>query len=552
MRLNRTRWSTVALCMLVAANALAIGGGDDGDPKNGLSSQAFLRNPLTTNQHALQILRAHALDNALFTVEDGYIARQLHEHAALAMAAELAKCALNDQTELIYRDPQNGNESHLKGELGLCQRSEAGDWSTQPPTEACQQLVTACVMARVNALGKAIPLSLRGRSERLVPLREQVSTVRLFRESPPQQDPSEGTLIPSFAPTCGPDRDCNWQPAHVGTCRPGDRIRLTLDGSSPGGLQLRVCGGIHGCTWPTSAGALGGPPPSYSKHIGDFLPLPAADGVTSIEFACPGGIQIGGNYSVMTQTAPAGAPVKLRAGAGSYPANERSVFGFVEGAFYGNLFEPDKLTQSCEVNKDAGEMSCRPVNGARGASEVCPIQCGVTSCRRQLAGIPYANVHACYSLAQQVDSELGNLGVAYLNSRICDRPDGHCFPEPPRPCIGTTAESARCVWHGDTSSFEDCKGPGGHPSSFRPITTYLNDACDVIGDGVLCDKVRTLPPPKPDEADGSWCRHGCSRTASAGDAIVLLLAAAVLVFLLRRRRDAAIVSRERGTTPPPA
>jgi hypothetical protein len=53
-----------------------------------------------------------------------------------------------------------------------------------------------------------------------------------------------------------------------------------------------------------------------------------------------------------------GAPAVARiAGAGKYPAPEADVFTFLEGAFYGNLFEPDRLTWSCELD-DAGAWKC--------------------------------------------------------------------------------------------------------------------------------------------------------------------------------------------------
>ena len=153
---------------------------DDGDPKNGLSSQAFRRNALTTNQRALQILSTHPLNDTLLLDHDGYIARQLHDAGARAMAAEVIKCALNNDTTLSYVDPFDPTVApSWKGELGLCQ-----EWHEQAPTQACLELVTACVMARVNALGMSIPLWLRGYSSER-PGNGAVPTVKEFRESPP-------------------------------------------------------------------------------------------------------------------------------------------------------------------------------------------------------------------------------------------------------------------------------------------------------------------------------------------------------------------------------
>src|SRR5678815_1651891 len=43
-------------------------------------------------------------------------------------------------------------------------------------------------------------------------------------------------------------------------------------------------------------------------------------------------------------------------GVGAYPAAERDVFGFLEGAFYGNLFKPDNLRRTCEVSLDGTKL----------------------------------------------------------------------------------------------------------------------------------------------------------------------------------------------------
>jgi hypothetical protein len=80
-----------------------------GTPKNGLSSKAFRHNALTTNRKALAILRKYPLNDKLFRVEGGYIARQLRDPRARAMMEELVECALDSKTEVTAKG-RNGNK----------------------------------------------------------------------------------------------------------------------------------------------------------------------------------------------------------------------------------------------------------------------------------------------------------------------------------------------------------------------------------------------------------------------------------------------------------
>jgi hypothetical protein len=511
MRLQRLPYGIVISITLMSTLAWAI---DDGQPQNGLSSEAFRRNALTTNKKALEILSSHALNDALLTDHGGYIARQLQDPNAQAVMTEIVKCALDDQTTL----------GPWKGEAGLCQ-----DWRERAPTQTCQQLVTACVMARVNAMQKAIPLWLRGYPSEYSSS-GPVVTVKVLRESILGTDPAQGIPIPGFGSVCGPDRECNWKAGYVGKCRPGDPIALRLDAQPSDGWEVRVCAGIHGCIAPTNTPP-GGSWPPYSWRIGEFSQPPVGNN-SLLAFSCPIGTLTGGYYSVMTrnEARPDGVPPALRANSGVYPAPRHDVFRFLEGAFFGNLFLADKLTRDCEVSvgqrDQAAQMTCRSV-GSKDVTEVCKIDCGITSCRRDAGALPYSNVHACYSIAQQEDSKNGNLGVAYLNSRICDRPDATCFPEPPGPCTGDGPESARCTWLAATGKFADCTSTGDHPEEFPPVTTYLNEPCDLIGEGALCDQVRSAYGTKPPRCWTPLC--------VAGGIVLALFVAGVLAWCLRRR-----------------
>jgi hypothetical protein len=58
------------------------------------------------------------------------------------------------------------------------------------------------------------------------------------------------------------------------------------------------------------------------------------------------------------------------------------------------------------------------------------------------------------------------------------------------------------------------------------MTTYLNEACDVIGEGPLCDEVRRGPPPPP-------CCHWTPLCIIGGIFLFVLFAA---VLLWKRKR----------------
>ncbi|WP_437554886.1 hypothetical protein WME97_22890 [Sorangium sp. So ce367] len=67
------------------------------------------------------------------------------------LAGDLAR-AQKDADASIVADPDSWS-----GSVGLCR-----DWATQAPSEACQEVVSACLLARNNAEGVSLDISLRG------------------------------------------------------------------------------------------------------------------------------------------------------------------------------------------------------------------------------------------------------------------------------------------------------------------------------------------------------------------------------------------------------
>lgn len=579
MRLNGQGRIVIAAGMLVAAlapAALAAGGngdgGETGQPKNGLSSKAFRHNSLTTNAEALRKLVAYPLNDELFLRDGAYIGRQLRDPRAMAVMEELVECALDPDTQVTARTPSGAEIGTWRGELGLCQA-----WNTRglEGNTQCQEIVTACLMARVNAVGKAVPLSMRGEPAPLARPRDQVVTVTHFRESPRGQDPSEGWSVPGFSRKCqGPD--CDWTPAHVGTCMPGDEIQLAIDDDSQPSVcestTLRVCAGIHGCASPL-VGALpdGNPLPAYSKLLGDKTGACKRSPAT---FTCPKGPAVAGYYSVMIrpdQSAPrekghrkaarrkaarqaaldAVVVVKVK-GSGKYPAPEQDVFTFPEGAFYGNLFKSELLTRSCVLD-EATATTPATISCTLADHSTCKIDPAsgdpIGGCPETFKSLPYKDVYACYTWALlSADDETG---AAALNERLCGLPDANasCFAYRPQPChfkdsTANQIKGSHCDALGKDGIFTRCKSQTNDITKFEwVITTYLNDACDFIDNGDLCDTMRKTTASGTIGGGGGGGKvspgprgcGGCS-LGGGGGGLESASLAAVLAVLLRRRR----------------
>lgn len=575
MKLNLMAWIVGAL--VVGSSVAFAQDAYEGNPHNGLSSGAFRLNALTSNRDALEVLSTHALDDGLFSVQEGYIAQQLRDPGAAAVMADLVACALDDKTTIKYRDP--GNQEHAwHGELGLCP-----SWHDGPPSRDCQEIVTACLAARVNALDRSIPLSLRSESSAVSAPRVEVHADTRYRESPRNEDPSQGWPIDSFAHSqiaCVPGQECNWESAYVGMCDPRDPAPIQLaiaSASTCGAVTLRVCAGIHGCnalshpTWPD-----GSPRPSSFEYSGHVADQNGACRNHPLAFRCPNGTVTSGFYSVMavpnSKPAPNKPPPALRvvkvAGSGSYPILEKKVFSFVEGAFYGNLFDPDMLRRSCQVSRDGTTLDCtagrmagdhaadetcgigltardpRVANGTAGAGGRVSSDGGENACLRQDPSIPYAKVYACYSYG---DNSNDSASVAALNSRICDLPGAaQCFPNPVQRCRFDTPAAGSgpgCDVMAPDGGYRSCPGQGNDHATYKNVlTTYLNEPCDLIGNPELCNQLRagrsTVVQPKSSRPPHFRGCAGCSTGAGGGAAAAAVLAGLVALIVLRRRRAA--------------
>jgi hypothetical protein len=391
----------------------------------------------------------------------------LDAHPSLAdprvppLLAKIVSCALDGDKSLPPFPGAGGTP--LQGELGLCgARSRLGDWGSSALAPAakrkCLEAVSACVLARVNAIGHRVVISVRSRSPQLpLSLQPRVPIETQYRDKQPVK----------ALQTCGapPAVECGYQPAYVGRCVAGRTVKLRV---SPG-MQLRVCGGIYGCDTDLPV-----PRPTYVSVL-------VAHATDRARFTCPAnGPRVEGRrwgyYAVMTRP-PASDPaahakVRAQSAGGEYPAPERDVFTWPEGAFYGDLFDTDAWEKAPPTDPKGDQESPHLLAGAQ---------------------------FACYG-------RVWTDGVAQMDDRFCALPPTApgavgCFVNPPMACY--RAGGDRCAADATGArAFASCKGePSVAPTApwKLPITTYLNDPCDLSADP-NCDpaKVAHRSPPDPD------------------------------------------------------
>jgi hypothetical protein len=201
---------------------------------------------------------------------------------------------------------------------------------------------------------------------------------------------------------------------------------------------LRVCEGIGGCD---AGQALAGSEGSCAH------PAPA------VSFVCPASglfSVLSGGYDAALQAHPA---VGVNANDPlAYPASEAEVFSIREGAFFGNLFDADKLHPDADVYVDEDGK-------VRGKEVLIP-------------GALYRDMWSCRAPGWS-DPE------AFDTSRLCALPGYNCAATSLGECWNGGKAGNRCasedgdMVQGD-GDFERCKDDNGRTWE-RPITTFVTD-----------------------------------------------------------------------------
>ena len=447
-------------------------------PHNDMPAAGMSAGALDRNHALLTALAGSALTTELLS--DGVLQKLLLEPYAPELASYVVSCALDPcDTIEIPSTPELATISAafggwLRGELGLCGErfaeasgSSEGPWRGGHPSQGCLERVSACVLARTNALGSKVVFSMRGEGSVLQP---RVPTQTQFREH-------DGTAIASFG---GCDaaclfgdrlkRNCDWEPRYVGQCEARTRVKLATVAPTAN-VRLRVCAGIYGCdSYGTRAGPTTVPGTSLPRYGGVVIADAAA---STVEFSCPDngpfapdGTQTG-YYAIMvgslrTTALPPGTDVQRVDPTGhplgdtssdSYPAPESAVFTYREGAFYGTLFD---------------SQPAPPPNG--------------------LNALLGGNQYACYS-------DGWSDGAATLTHRLCAgplTPGTSCFVNPPAPC-DDTANPGRCRPQPPAPTprvADECDGLNAASNTIatwrHPYTSFLNHPCDLFASDEDC------------------------------------------------------------------
>ena len=153
---------------LFLSSACAADIGDSMDPEleqaevmtlNAMTLNAMTLNALSANFEASQAMVDHPLDTESFSGAVPELKNQLSDALTQEFMHYLVGCALKPGQYVKYEDQLFGGayDNKWEGELGLCP-----DWHYGPADQTCQEVVSACLLSRVNAFGVSVDLSLRG------------------------------------------------------------------------------------------------------------------------------------------------------------------------------------------------------------------------------------------------------------------------------------------------------------------------------------------------------------------------------------------------------
>ncbi|HYO70081.1 MAG TPA: hypothetical protein VEU33_28795 [Archangium sp.] len=422
---------------------------------NSLTTKALALNAISTNPLANNTL-AHGGLAPLFDpgTGDGYLQLQLRDTDAQSFMSYLVSCALPEGRTIAWEEPLTQTLRTWEGKAGLCPQ-----WEYGAPSDTCKHRVSACLLARNNALGRRVELSMRGEDPlqpALFPLEGQTRPV--------EYDPDLGNArVPSYEACAtaqsGVGRDCGWTADFIGRCMPGQTVRLGAGGRAPdqcttgpalgawsgARMMLRVCEGIIGC----DSGS--------TRYLGQNQGTCATTNA-AVTFTCPAS----GHFNVMsapydsTLTGSVSVAVETGTSAGtSYRLSEKAVYRLREGAYYGNIFDSTALATKVYVDESGR----------------------VVGKEQTVQGSVYRKMFSCQAPEWSNDA-------AYGAHRVCALPGSgaNCAARVVGDCISyTTPSASKCkkedgavVW-GD-GDFGECSDPAGALWK-EPITVYLYEAC---------------------------------------------------------------------------
>jgi len=223
-------------------------------PIGGVATNGVATNGVATNGVATNALATEALATGALAVDstltNPHVSLGLEDPNARIFMKYLVSCALVPGQVVKWQNHDGTINAEWEGALGLCP-----EWHTDAPSAACRQRVSSCILARNNAFGVSVMFSMRGDNG--------VGPITLAPSVPvhtflPQTATPVASLAPCRRRSSGPQRDCGWSVASVGTCYPGDRVSVAegnyerctgtfLGTPAKADMMLRVCDGISAC-----------------------------------------------------------------------------------------------------------------------------------------------------------------------------------------------------------------------------------------------------------------------------------------------------------------
>lgn len=429
---------------------------------NSLTTQALLFNAISTNAQANALVATSALGTAFASVGgNAYLREQLKDVDAQHFMKYLVGCALGPSQSVTWNDPLTQTVKQWEGISGLCP-----EWATQAPNGECLRRVSACILARNNAFGRRVELSLRGEDPRDAnKFALEAVTV------PTEYDPDTSARVASFEPCTegerGASRDCGWSVDALGRCVPGQTVRLGAGGRAPdmcegaqlgttpsGRSVLRVCEGLAGCN-------------SEGQRVLAGSEGSCGDEAPAVAFTCPSS----GNFNVMLAPWDSAASTLAVVGVEehtntTYRLSEQTAFRYREGAFYGTLFDASALAANVYVEKGV-----------------------VYGKRQRVRGSVYRKMFSCYDPAWQ-------RGAAYATYRVCALPSAdpeNCAATVAGPCWDGEPKRSMCAQQDGNNvrlgdgDYEGCRDTEGATWK-EPVTTFLHGRCDLVPSGMadLC------------------------------------------------------------------
>lgn len=448
---------------------------------NGIPSFDVVANGISSFPAARTAFAQAPLSTATFVTGPKALATLTPNTATRTFLRYTVGCALDHTQSVAFHGDV------YSGELGLCP-----SWNDGPPTHACLDAVSACLIARNNVLDKRVVISPRGLRAEGDPLNPDGPVPADSHTGDP-----EAPIIGSFAACTGgqtgADRDCGWSTSNswTGSCQPGASVTVSASiGYTCGKYAtlisyqpvLRVCGDRRGC------------------NHNDATVRGEADGscgTAAVDIVCPTDgafVAMVGSYdpSIASHArveAGSDRPVQLAAWGSDF-------FAVREGAFFGNLFSAQNPNLSAITGAN-GEviLKVKPAGGGHtgiGSPRIYPNE-DAWACHDPGydKGDAYLDARLCAVHPVLPVDDDGNPAVDLEGNPIGPVDANLCVARPLGACsasmVSQNGDQCGAQDESGTGEYGGCQDGAGKTREL-PMTVYLHHSCDLLPPGMraLC------------------------------------------------------------------